>query len=250
VLSEAQLDAADVVLIRRIRFDPDLEVEGLRRLSELDVDGCRTAFGQLVDRLALEGLDGSGREAVLLLFDVLQKVAARVHRASSDGDAYLHARAALARSFAAIHDPEEARAAFLPALHRLLAPLRRPADGAHTLVERAKLLIEESYGGRLSLSAVAARLHVSPNYLSRLFRSQTGRTLTEFVHRTRLEHARMLLAEGDRSISEIAYLVGYQNYRDFYRNFIKYENASPRQVQRRGLATGRPLRAAVAEGDA
>jgi hypothetical protein len=26
--------------------------------------------------------------------------------------------------------------------------------------------------------------------------------------------------------------VGYQNYRDFYRNFMKYERMSPRQVQR------------------
>jgi AraC-like DNA-binding protein len=42
----------------------------------------------------------------------------------------------------------------------------------------------------------------------------------------------LLLAVGGRSISEIAYLVGYQNYRDFYRNFVKYERASPRQARR------------------
>ena len=62
------------------------------------------------------------------------------------------------------------------------------------------------------------------------------------MHRTRLEHARLLLAAGERSISEVAYLVGYQNYRDFYRNFVKYENVSPRQVQRRrrGSERNRP----------
>ena len=49
----------------------------------------------------------------------------------------------------------------------------------------------------------------------------------------RLDHARLLLAIGGRSISEIAYLVGYQNYRDFYRNFVKYERASPRQARRK-----------------
>jgi AraC-like DNA-binding protein len=42
----------------------------------------------------------------------------------------------------------------------------------------------------------------------------------------------LLLAGGGRSISEIAYMVGYQNYRDFYRNFVKYERASPRQARR------------------
>jgi two-component system response regulator YesN len=58
-------------------------------------------------------------------------------------------------------------------------------------------------------------------------------TLTAYVHRVRLEHARMLLAAGDHTISEIAYLVGYQTYRDFYRNFVKYEQSSPRQARKR-----------------
>ena len=80
---------------------------------------------------------------------------------------------------------------------------------------------------------MAAILHVSPNYLSRLFRRETGLTLTAFVHRVRLDHAVALLGESNRSISEIAYRVGYQNYRDFYRNFVKVEQASPREVRRR-----------------
>ena len=57
----------------------------------------------------------------------------------------------------------------------------------------------------------------------------------------------VLLAAGDRSISEIAYLVGYQNYRDFYRNFVKYKQASPREIQRR-LARGLGEKAVPAEG--
>ena len=49
-----------------------------------------------------------------------------------------------------------------------------------------------------------------------------------------------LLARGGHRISEIAYLVGYQNYRDFYRNFVKYEKASPREVQRQLRRTRPP----------
>ena len=43
----------------------------------------------------------------------------------------------------------------------------------------------------------------------------------------------MLLADESRSIAEIAYLVGYQNYRDFYRNFVKHEHVPPSQVRRK-----------------
>ena len=42
-----------------------------------------------------------------------------------------------------------------------------------------------------------------------------------------------LLAEEGRSCAEIAYEVGYQNYRDFYRNLVKYERVSPRRLRQR-----------------
>ena len=224
----------DLSLLVLIGFDSALEAEGLRHLGELDLVACREALVRLVQRLHLRALAGRRREAVLLLLDVLQKVEARIHRDA--GADYAAARVALLREFAGMDDPEVARARFVPALDRLLAPLRAPSPAVPTLVQRAKTLIEESYRDRLSLSCVAARLHVSPAHLSRVFRQQTGSTLTEFVHQTRLCHARRLLAEGGRTICEIAYLVGYQNYRDFYRNFTKHQSASPGEVRRRGTA--------------
>jgi AraC-like DNA-binding protein len=63
-------------------------------------------------------------------------------------------------------------------------------------------------------------------------------TLTSYIQRVRIGHARRLLADGRESISEIAYRVGYRNYRDFYRNFVKQENASPREVRARLSETG------------
>ena len=56
------------------------------------------------------------------------------------------------------------------ALNRLLAG---PESGTLLLlpqVERAKRYIEDNYSRRISLSSVAEALHVSPNYLSRIFR--------------------------------------------------------------------------------
>ena len=94
------------------------------------------------------------------------------------------------------------------------------------------------YSPLASPPPIIAALAVSPNYLSRLFRRETGLTLTTYIQHARLEQAKRLLADDDRSISEIAYQVGYQNYRDFYRNFVKYEKASPRHV-RQTLTEGR-----------
>ena len=217
----------------RIRYETSLEALGFHRLAELDVDGARMAFGRLVEQLDTGASGVRGRDVALLLLDVLQRVNRRLHRPPDNDPAYQRARLALVETYGASESAEDARRAFLPALNRLLARLRADAPPAHPVVERAQAYIEDHYQRRIGLSLVARQLNVSSNYLSRLFRRETGSTLTAYVHRVRLEHARLLLAAGDRSISEIAYLVGYQTYRDFYRNFVKYERSSPRQAKRR-----------------
>jgi AraC-like DNA-binding protein len=220
-------------LYARIGYSVELEAQAFRRLAELDIPGCRRSFGALVEALRLSEMDGEASQVVQLLVDILQKVNRRIHRGPDEEEAYQSNRVALIEMFSDCGGALEARQRFLGALNRLLSPLRPGRRSSNPLVERAKGYIAETYHRRLSLSTVADHLHVSPNYLSRLFRRETGITLTSFIQQVRLEHALVLLAEGRQSISEIAYRVGYQNYRDFYRNFVKYENASPRQVRRK-----------------
>ncbi|HZN55752.1 MAG TPA: AraC family transcriptional regulator [Candidatus Polarisedimenticolaceae bacterium] len=215
----------------RIKFDTSLEAQAFRQLAALDIEACRASFGRLVDQIDARGGGASDREIVLLIADVLQRVNRRLHRPPDGESDCQHNRADLIAQLAGHESAERARQEFGPTLQRLLSVLQTPAK-AHPLVEKAQNYIDENYQRRLSLSGIARTLHVSPNYLSRVFRREAGVTLTAQIHHARLEHARLLLAAGDRSISEIAYLVGYQNYRDFYRNFVKYERASPRQARR------------------
>jgi AraC-like DNA-binding protein len=218
-------------LFSRLRFDPSVEAQAFRQLAGLELTACRASFARLVGDLDLAGSGASDREIILLLTDILQRVNRRLHRPPDGDEACQANRAALLTQFAAHESAVRAREDFLATLERLLAVLETPAK-THPLIERARTFIDENYQRRLSLSAIARALHVSPNYLSRIVRRETGVTLTTQIHLTRLEHARLLLAGGGRSISEIAYTVGYQNYRDFYRNFVKYEHATPRQARR------------------
>lgn len=215
----------------RFGFDPSVERSALAALSRIDVDGCRRLYGRLLEPLRFPS-GGDGRAAVLLLADALQQVVRQIFVAAPDSAEHQREREAIAIHFSGFDDPEDARRAFLPALNRLLGYLQRGPSSDHPHVARAKAFIERHYERRLSLSHIAGQLNVSPNHLSRLFRKETGETITAYIHRVRLDHARVLLARGGRSISEIGYLVGYQNYRDFYRNFVKYEKASPSGARR------------------
>jgi AraC-like DNA-binding protein len=214
-----------------LHFDAALEAQAFRQLAGLELEACRASFVRLVEELDLEAPGMSERAIIALLLDVLLRINRRLHRPPDGNEACQVNRAALVEQFASHDSARRAREDFLVALDRLLMVLETPA-GAHPLVEKAQSYIDENYQRRLSLSGIARALHVSPNYLSRVIRRATGMTLTAQIHRARLEHARLLLAAEGRSISEIAYMVGYQNYRDFYRNFVKYERATPRQARR------------------
>ncbi len=84
----------------------------------------------------------------------------------------------------------------------------------------------------MTLGELAQAIHLSPNYLSSIFRRELGVTVTQYLRQRRMRLAEQLLMEGKHTISEVAYRVGYQNYRDFHRNFVREGNRSPRAFQR------------------
>src|SRR5215831_18158067 len=136
-------------LFASLRFDTALESGAFRQLATLDVEGCRTTFGQLVDQLDTAAPGVSDREVVGLLLDILQRVNRRLHRPPDGELAALENRASLLTQFATVETAEQARQAFLPALTRLLSVFHAGA-ASHPLVEQARNYIEENYQRRLS----------------------------------------------------------------------------------------------------
>lgn len=68
-----------------------------------------------------------------------------------------------------------------------------------------------------------------PSALGRLFRRSTGSSLIEFIHRARITRACRLLGDPSKSITEIAFEVGFQNLSHFNRIFRRLEGMSPSQ---------------------
>ena len=100
-------------------------------------------------------------------------------------------------------------------------------------ITRARKIIEDRHAEDLSLGSVAREVHVSPFYLSKLFRKTTGMTFTEFVSRTRVEKARKLLLNPNLRVSEIVYDVGFQSLTHFNRIFKKLMGESPSRYRAR-----------------
>ena len=83
------------------------------------------------------------------------------------------------------------------------------------------------YAEPITLEQLAQMEHISKSYLSRRFRQQTGMTVISYVNRLRVEAARRLLIGSDMRVNEIAYQVGFECPKYFYRVFRSVTGASP-----------------------
>lgn len=85
---------------------------------------------------------------------------------------------------------------------------------------------------KVTLSDVAAHFHYSEEYTSRYIKATTGKTFSEILQESRMKHAVSLLQSTVLPVSEIAYLVGYENSENFIRSFKKSYSTTPSQYRR------------------
>ncbi|MDA3959720.1 MAG: AraC family transcriptional regulator [Planctomycetota bacterium] len=104
---------------------------------------------------------------------------------------------------------------------------RAALDGQHAAVADAIALIEAQHGTELRLEDIAREAHLSPHYLSQLFHQQTGQSPWDYLTQVRIERAKDLLRTTDRSITEIAFAVGFNDSSYFARVFKTREGQTP-----------------------
>lgn len=100
-----------------------------------------------------------------------------------------------------------------------------------TLIRQAIAHMRDHATEPIGLAEVAAELAVSGPYLSRTFRKQVGTTLTDFLQKLRVQHAREQLIEGEDALAEIAERCGFQSMKHFFRTFKKHSGLSPQRYR-------------------
>lgn len=100
-------------------------------------------------------------------------------------------------------------------------------------VEKAINYIHNNYGEKISIDQIAELLSIDRRHLGRLFYAQTGITPKEYLIDIRLQNALELLQTTNYTISEIADLVGYDNYGSFFKVFKNKYGTSPAKFRAR-----------------
>lgn len=88
--------------------------------------------------------------------------------------------------------------------------------------------------GLPSVAWCADQLHFSPNYFGDLVKKQTGKSAIEYVHIAIIERVKDRLRETDKTVSEIAYEVGFQYPHHLSRLFKKMTGMTPNEYRAHG----------------
>lgn len=88
--------------------------------------------------------------------------------------------------------------------------------------------INSNYDKCLGLNDCANQLHISPNYISRMFKKYTQVSFITYINKLRIEKALELLRNNDLSIKAVAQRVGYNNLNYFYKNFKAVTGTTPK----------------------
>jgi len=114
--------------------------------------------------------------------------------------------------------------------HKGSQPALADFSGKQEAVAQAIAFLESHSNNDISLNDVAVFTCMSGSRLSHVFKETTGTSLMDYLLRYRLDRARELLRAESRSVSDIAYTVGFHDPGYFSRAFKKHFGYSPRQT--------------------
>ena len=92
--------------------------------------------------------------------------------------------------------------------------------------------IEEHYAEEGLMERLAEAMHLTPNYLSRVFRQETGRRITDYLIAKRIRKACWLLETTDVPVEHIGQHIGYANTSYFIHLFKRETGKTPLKYRR------------------
>ncbi|RUS42647.1 response regulator [Cohnella sp. AR92] len=100
-----------------------------------------------------------------------------------------------------------------------------------TIQQIKQYIIEHSHKD-ISLDAIGKRVGLSPFYISKMFKDQLGVNYIDFLTECRIEKAKQLMGDPERSLKEITFEVGYRDPNYFSKVFKKMCDVSPTEYRK------------------
>ena len=152
---------------------------------------------------------------------------------------------ALTQSICKIYDTEDGqykrsalKGYFLAFLSKLfsLAKFKEAKQTSHMQAIGAVMnYCAANYEKNLSLDILEEELHINKYYISHLVNKKLKMNFNDYVNSIRISNACRYIDEGDKTVSEISDIVGFNTVRTFNRAFLKHVGVSPREYKNKEI---------------
>lgn len=216
----------------------------IKTIERMNLDGLGSERERHILRLAVRNLVQSildGSEPVLLFQDAKDQLVVMMSTADrsawtalpetlqTQAEQVLGQTLVIARTEIAHIETD------LPSAYEALCDQISRTTGLTPAVLLAKQYIDTHYAlPDLSLQDVANSIQVSPSYLSRLLKQETGASFIEYLTQVRVRMAVQLLNDPAMKIYEVAERVGYSSQHYFSTAFRKVLDMSPVEYRKGG----------------
>ena len=108
--------------------------------------------------------------------------------------------------------------------------------GSTSLVQKLRQQVENNLQNeQFSVQQLAYNMKMSRSQLHRKLKKSTGQSVNQFIREYRLQRALELLKQGDKTVSEIAFEVGFGSHSYFTTCFTEHYGFPPGEARRRSL---------------
>ncbi len=109
--------------------------------------------------------------------------------------------------------------------------MREQFGSGNQIVLEAERYIKNHYCDNITLQTVADEIHVTPTWLSKLFKQETGVTFLEYLTEVRLREAADLLQNVHLKVYQVCQMIGYQDPAYFSKLFRKQYGCNPQEFR-------------------
>lgn len=106
-------------------------------------------------------------------------------------------------------------------------PVIKSQSREQKYVNEIKKYIQTNYIEPIKITEIADKLNINRSHLYRIFKSETGIGVEDYIINIRINHAKVLLKDTEFSVATIANLVGYKNYTTFFKRFKQSVGITP-----------------------
>ena len=143
----------------------------------------------------------------------------------------IHRGTAEGRNYAA-EEASHLLAVLMITVQRLLEDIELSTTSKQNeTIKQVKEYIDANYAEEIIINDIAEKFYINVSVLTRNFKNMYGYSPVQYLNRRRIGEAQTLLIDTDKSITDIAFDVGYNDRSYFNKVFVKFMGMSPKKYR-------------------